>query len=86
MPDIAVWDLFFKRGYDDGAFRMDPEAKKVIQIYAYSRMEGGETLMRLGLKRDAVRQLMIAARLAPEYKPHIDEVLGVNKLNKKSDR
>ena len=86
IPDLAVWDLYSLRGTDGGLFKMDLDTAKAILIYAYSRMESGETLIRLGHKMEGAEQLLIAERMAPALKPQIDEMLGMRKLDKKSDR
>jgi hypothetical protein len=78
MPDLMAWDLYFLRGIYSRTFFRDIDTEKAIQIYAYSRLEGGETLMRVGAREEAARQLMIALRLAPEFKPQIVEALSSN--------
>jgi len=78
MPDLAIWDLYTMRGIDGRMFFRDLDTGKAIMIYAYARMEGGETILRLGFKREGILQLMIAESLSPELKTQIDEALSAN--------
>ena len=78
MPDLTIWDLYSMRGIDGRMFFRDLDTGKAIMIYAYARMEGGETILRLGFKREGILQLMIAESLSPELKTQIDEALSAN--------
>jgi hypothetical protein len=78
LPDLAVWDRYSLRGIDGKMFFRDLDTSKAILIYAYARLEGGETLLHLGHQAEGIEQLLIAGGMSPELKPQIDETLGVN--------
>ena len=77
-PDIAIWDLFSLRGTNGRLFFWDLDTSKAVLIYAYSRMEGGETLLHLGHSEEGSKQLLMAEKMAPELKSQIDEALSAN--------
>jgi len=62
-------DMFFR----------DLDTGKAIQIYANSRMEGGESLIALGRAAEAVTQLRIAEMISPELAPTVDAMLGASR-------
>jgi hypothetical protein len=76
LPDLAVWDYYSLRGIDDTMFFRDQDTSKAITIYAYSHMESGETLMRLGLKKEGLAELRLAAKMAPQLKAQIETTLS----------
>jgi hypothetical protein len=75
-PDLSTWDLYSLRGLSGGMFFRDLDTSKAILIYAYSHMEGGEALMRLGRHTEGITELMIAEKIAPELKAQIATELG----------
>jgi hypothetical protein len=75
-PDLSTWGLYSLRGLSGGMFFRDLDTGKAILIYAYSRMEGGEALMRLGRRAEGITQLRIAEMIAPELKAQIATELG----------
>jgi hypothetical protein len=70
-PDLSAWGLYSLRGLSGGMFFRDLDTSKAILIYAYSHMEGGETLMRLGRQAEGITELRIAEKIAPELKAQI---------------
>lgn len=75
-PDLSTWSLYSLRGISGGMFFRDLDTSKAILIYAYSHMEGGETLLRLGRHDEGMTELGIAGKIAPELKPQIATELG----------
>jgi hypothetical protein len=75
-PDLSAWSLYSIRGLDGGMFFRDLDTSKAILIYAYSHMEAGDTLMRLGMHNGGIAQLRIAEKMAPELKTQINTSLG----------
>jgi 4-amino-4-deoxy-L-arabinose transferase-like glycosyltransferase len=75
-PDLSVWPLYSLRGVDGGMFFSDLDTSKAILIYAYSHMEVGENLMRLGRHAEGIKELRIAEKAAPELKAQIDMTLS----------
>jgi hypothetical protein len=57
-------------------FFSDLDTSKAIMIYAYSHMEAGESLMRLGRHAEGTKELRIAEKSAPELKAQIDMTLS----------
>jgi hypothetical protein len=76
MPDLAVWDLYSLRGLGGSMFFRDLDTSKAILIYAYSHMEGGETLVRLGRKNEGIAELRLAEKMVPELKVQIETTLS----------
>lgn len=75
-PDLSVWGLYSLRGLSGGMFFRDLDTSKAIMIYAYSHMEAGETLMRLGWHAQGISELRIAEKIAPELRTQIEMELG----------
>jgi hypothetical protein len=57
-------------------FFSDLDTSKAILIYAYSHMEAGEALMRLGRHAKGLTELRIAEKIAPELRAQIATELG----------
>ena len=76
VPDLAVWNIYTIRGVSGEMFFRDLDTSKAILIYAYSHMEAGETLMRLGRQNEGIAELRIAERIAPELQSQIATTLG----------
>jgi hypothetical protein len=75
-PDLSVWGLYSLRGLSGGMFFRDLDTSKAILIYAYSHMEAGETLMRLGRHAEGITELRIAEKISPELRAQIETELG----------
>ncbi len=74
-PDLSVWDLYSLRGINGGMFFRDLDTSKAIMIYAYSHMEAGETLLRLGRRYEGISELGNAEKIVPELRVQIDKDL-----------
>lgn len=70
-PDLSAWGLYSLRGLSGGMFFRDLDTSKAILIYAYSHMEAGEALMRLGRHAEGLTELRIAEKIAPELRAQI---------------
>lgn len=76
LPDTAVWNIYSLRGIlGQRLFFRDLDSEKAIQIYAYSRLEAGRTLLSLGRTGEGVAELGMAGRLSPALKGEIRRVL-----------
>ncbi|SNB45845.1 DUF2723 domain-containing protein [Geobacter sp. DSM 9736] len=75
-PDLAVWRLYNFRGINDDMFFRDLDTGKAILIYASAHMEAGETFLRLGRVQEAVRELRMAERIAPEMQGQVARILS----------
>jgi hypothetical protein len=75
LPDLRTWELYTSRGMRGEMFFRDLDTGKAIQIYANSRMEGGEMLLQLGRRAEATTQLRIAEMLAPELSGSVEALL-----------
>ncbi|MCX6985435.1 MAG: DUF2723 domain-containing protein, partial [Lentisphaerae bacterium] len=75
-PDLSAWRLYSLRGLSGGMFFRDLDTSKAILIYAYSHMEAGEALMRLGRHAEGLTEMRIAEKIAPELRTQIASVLG----------
>jgi hypothetical protein len=65
-PDVAVWDVYSLRGIlGERLFFRDLDSEKAIQIYAFSRLEAGRTLLSLGRRGEGVAELGMSGRLSP---------------------
>jgi hypothetical protein len=65
-PDTTVWDLYVLRGVlGERLFFRDLDTEKAVQIYAYSRLEAGRTLLSLGRTREGSAELWMSGRLSP---------------------
>jgi hypothetical protein len=76
LPDLTVWDYYSLRGFGDTIFFRDQDTSKALLIYAYSHMEDGETLIRLGRRKEGVAELMLAEKMAPQLKAQIETTLS----------
>lgn len=76
-PDPNIWSLYTLRGIasDSGMFFRDLDTGKAILIYASSRVESGETLLRMGLSEAGIRELEQAGNISPEYRGQVAEIL-----------
>lgn len=75
-PDVAVWRLYSPRGYESQMGFRDLDTGKAILIYASSRMEAGELLLRLGMRTDGIEQLRAAAATSPELRYQVEGLLN----------
>jgi hypothetical protein len=75
-PDLSAWGLYSLRGLSGGMFFRDLDTSKAILIYAYSHLEAGEVLMRLGRHGEGIAEYRIAEKIAPELKTQIATELG----------
>jgi len=76
MPELAVWDFYSLRGLGGTMLFRDLDTSKAKLIYAYSHLEGGETLMRLGRQVEGIAELRLAEKMAPELKAQIETTLS----------
>jgi len=76
MPELAVWDFYSLRGLGGTMLFRDLDTSKAKLIYAYSHLEGGETLMRLGRQVEGIAELSLAEKMAPELKAQIETTLN----------
>ena len=76
MPELAVWDFYSLRGLGGTMLFRDLDTSKAKLIYAYSHLEGGETLMRLGRQVEGIAELRLAEKMAPELKAQIETTLN----------
>lgn len=66
LPDTTVWDTYSLRGIlGERLFFRDLDSEKAIQIYAYSRLEAGRTLLSLGRTAEGVAELRMSGKLSP---------------------
>jgi hypothetical protein len=76
-PDLSVWNLYATRGFiGNEMFFRDLDTGKAIQIYANSRLEAGEALLKEGRLADGLENLRIAARISPELSSEVYQVLA----------
>jgi hypothetical protein len=65
-PDMATWALYSLRGVLGGGLpSLDLDSVKAVRIYAYGRLESGETLLSLGRDREGEEELRMAAAIDP---------------------
>jgi hypothetical protein len=65
-PDTTVWDLYSLRGVlGERLFFRDLDSDKAVQIYAYSRLDAGRTLLSLGRTGEGSAELLMSGRLSP---------------------
>ncbi len=76
-PDLSVWGLYSPRdlGGNEMFFR-DLDTGKAILIYANSRLEVGEELLRQGRLSEGLQNLRSAAQIAPELSMDVNQVLA----------
>jgi hypothetical protein len=66
VPDTSVWDLYSLRGVlGERLFSRDLDSDKAVQIYAYSRLDAGRTLLSLGRTGEGRAELWMSGRLSP---------------------
>ena len=77
-PDTGIWQLYAMRGIlnDTDMFFRDLDTGKGIMIYAYAGLEMGETLLRMGFRDQALRELDQAVRITPELGPQMSQLLA----------
>jgi hypothetical protein len=65
-PDTSLWDLYSLRGVlGERLFFRDLDSDKAVQIYAYSRLDAGRTLLSLGRTGEGSAELLMSGRLSP---------------------
>jgi hypothetical protein len=76
-PDVAVWDVYAQRGIttDPVPFR-DLDTDKAVQIYLYSRLEAGQTLLSLGMLKEGQAELLKTAALLPVLRNEVQRILA----------
>ena len=75
-PERAVWDLYSLRGVLSGDLPfLDLDSVKAVRIYAFSRLESGETLLSLGRDREGVAELRMAERIDPGLRNEARRIL-----------
>jgi hypothetical protein len=74
-PDLSVWGLYNTRGLTGGMFFRDLDTGKAIQIYGYSHLEAGETLLKLGRTGDGIAELRQAVSICPDLEPQAGSIL-----------
>ncbi|MRR56772.1 MAG: DUF2723 domain-containing protein [Deltaproteobacteria bacterium] len=75
-PDRAVWDLYSLRGVHSGDLPfLDLDSVKAVRIYAYSRLESGETFLSLGRDREGGAELRMAERIDPGLRNEARRIL-----------
>jgi hypothetical protein len=76
-PDIAVWDDYSLRGMaNDAIFFQDLDSVKAVQIYLYSRLETGRTLLSLGRREEGKAQLLAAEKMSPALHNEVIRILA----------
>jgi hypothetical protein len=76
-PDLFVWPLYATRGFlGNEMFFRDLDTGKAILIYANSRIEVGEALLKEGRLGDALENLRIAAQISPEVASDVSQTLA----------
>jgi hypothetical protein len=76
-PDVGVWDVYSLRGIVTNTipFR-DLDSDKAVQIYFYSRLEAGETLLSLGMRQEGKAELLKTATLFPNLQNDVQRILA----------
>ncbi|WP_306532721.1 DUF2723 domain-containing protein [Geobacter sp.] len=75
-PDLSVWGVYNSRGFTSQMGFRDLDTGKAILIYAMGRLEGGETLLRMGYRSQGAEELRLAAAIAPELRGQVEQMLG----------
>lgn len=75
LPDASVWENYNSRGVLEKISFLDLDTGKAILIYANSYLEAGEFLMSIGRTQEGRLMLDKAARISPEMKPAVQQVL-----------
>ena len=75
-PNNSVWDIYTLRGLygDEMPFR-DLDTGKAILIYANSRLESGESFLRMGRMGDALPNMRIAVEISPDLREQVNQIL-----------
>jgi 4-amino-4-deoxy-L-arabinose transferase-like glycosyltransferase len=76
LPDSSIWNIYIQRGIAGEMFFRDLDTGKAILIYANSHMEAGEALMSLGHFGEGLQELKTAARISPELRMQITQILA----------
>ncbi len=75
-PDLTVWTLYATRGFlGNEMFFRDLDTGKAILIYANSRIEAGEALLKEGRLNEGLGNLRIAAQISPEVAAEVNQTL-----------
>ncbi len=76
-PDVGVWDLYSLRGVVTNTipFR-DLDSDKAVQIYLYSMIETGETLLSLGMREEGKAELLKVAAHVPSLNNQVLRILS----------
>lgn len=76
-PDVGIWDLYSLRGIVTNTipFR-DLDSDKAVQIYLYSRLEAGQTLLTLGMRKEGKAELLKAAAQLPSLDNEVQRILS----------
>lgn len=75
-PDPAVWELYSLRGVlGEPLPFLDLDSIKAVRIYAYSRLEAGETLLSLGRVADGRAELGQAEKIDPGLRQEARRIL-----------
>lgn len=78
-PDIAVWEVYSLRGVTtDTIFFRDLDSVKAVQIYLYSRLETGKTLLTLGMTKQGKAELLAAEQMSPALHNEVQRILAEN--------
>lgn len=77
VPDVSVWDSYSLRGVagDTLPFR-DLDSDKAVQIYLFSRLEGGRTLLDRGMRPEGKAELMKAELMTPVLHNEVVKILS----------
>lgn len=77
VPDVSVWDSYSLRGVAGGAipFR-DLDSDKAVQIYLFSRLEGGRTLLARGMRAEGKLELLKAEAMMPLLHNEVVKILS----------
>lgn len=77
IPDLSVWELYVSRGFvGKQMFFRDLDTNKAILIYANSRLEVGESLLKEGRLGEGLENLKIAALISPEVAAEVAQTLS----------
>jgi len=76
-PDVGVWDIYSLRGIVTNTipFR-DLDSDKAVQIYLYSRLEVGQTLLSLGMRKEGKAELLKATAQFPSLDNEVQRILS----------
>lgn len=75
-PDTDVWSRYVLRGVmGDTLPFLDLDSSKAVRIYGYSRMEAGETLLKLGRRVEGEAELRMAALIDPALRTETRRIM-----------